>query len=303
MSTEQQVLAFVLSLALFVATIQLVRRRKLREEYALLWLIASGAILLFSVAHGAIQAVGSFFDAGYAPAVILGLGLMFALLILLTHSVIITSIADHKRDLAQSLAILDWKVRQLETRLEEKETMGSGQQNGIYAPVNGPGEGQDLESGTLAVDAPPSRLVDPNPPRKVLVIGLDGATFDLIGPWAGEGSLPNLRRIMQKGAWGHLRSTMPPITGPAWTSFGTGTNPGKHGIYDWVAREDGSYTYLPNTALNCKVSTIYELLSRAGRRICAMNVNCSSTTYKQAGRLVGVVWQSMEDSEATPVTR
>jgi predicted AlkP superfamily phosphohydrolase/phosphomutase len=100
-------------------------------------------------------------------------------------------------------------------------------------------------------------------PRKVLVIGLDGATFDLIQPWVDEGALPNLGRIMKQGAWGRLRSTIPPMTGPAWTTFGTGTNPGKHGIFDWIARKKGTYTFLPNTALNCRVPTIYELLSRA----------------------------------------
>ena len=53
------------------------------------------------------------------------------------------------------------------------------------------------------------------PPNKVLVIGLDGATFDLIKPWAAEGRLPTLRRLLEKGAHGSLRSTIPPMTGPA----------------------------------------------------------------------------------------
>ena len=109
-------------------------------------------------------------------------------------------------------------------------------------------------------------------PHKVLVIGLDGATFDLIKPWADAGHLPTLQRLMQEGAHGSLRSTVPPMTGPAWTTFATGVNPGKHRLYDWIAREPQSYQFLPVTALDCKAPMIYSLLSQSGRRVCALNI-------------------------------
>ena len=57
-------------------------------------------------------------------------------------------------------------------------------------------------------------------PNKVLVLGLDGATFDLVKPWAAAGYLPTLKRLMDEGAHGSLRSTTPPMTGPAWTPDG-----------------------------------------------------------------------------------
>jgi predicted AlkP superfamily phosphohydrolase/phosphomutase len=109
-------------------------------------------------------------------------------------------------------------------------------------------------------------------PDKVLVIGLDGATFDLIKPWAAEGALPTLQRLMREGAHGALRSTIPPMTGPAWTTFATGVNPGKHRLYDWIARKPQSYEFLPVTALDCKAPTIYSLLSQTNRRVCALNI-------------------------------
>jgi len=108
--------------------------------------------------------------------------------------------------------------------------------------------------------------------RKVLVVGLDGATFDLIKPWAAEGRLPTLARLLREGAHGELGSTVPPMTAPAWTSFATGVNPGTHGLYDWIERDQGSYAFSPTTALNCKAPTIYSLLSDAGRRVCALNI-------------------------------
>jgi predicted AlkP superfamily phosphohydrolase/phosphomutase len=107
---------------------------------------------------------------------------------------------------------------------------------------------------------------------RVLVIGLDGATFDLIKPWADEGYLPTLTRLLKEGAHGSLRSTLPPMTAPAWTSFATGVNPAKHRLYDWVARQPDSYRFQPVTSLDCKAPTIYSLLGDAGRKVCVINV-------------------------------
>ena len=111
-----------------------------------------------------------------------------------------------------------------------------------------------------------------NSPAKVIVVGLDGATFDLIKPWAAEGRLPVLSKIMQGGAHGTLGSTVPPMTAPAWTAFATGCNPGKHRLYDWIAREPDSYRFVPVTALDGKAPTIYSLLSGYGRKVVALNI-------------------------------
>lgn len=109
-------------------------------------------------------------------------------------------------------------------------------------------------------------------PGKTIVVGLDGATFDLIKPWAAEGYLPVLNRILQEGAHGELASTVPPMTAPAWTAFATGCNPGKHRLYDWIAREPDSYRFTPVTALDGKAPTIYSLLSSYGRKVVSLNV-------------------------------
>ena len=69
--------------------------------------------------------------------------------------------------------------------------------------------------------------------RKVFVIGLDGATLDIIKPLAKEGKLPNFAKLMKTGSYGILKSAIPPITPCAWTSFATGKHPSKHGLYDF----------------------------------------------------------------------
>lgn len=69
---------------------------------------------------------------------------------------------------------------------------------------------------------------------KVMVIGLDGATFKLLKPWAEQGILPNLAELLKRGCSGNLTSTVPPYTPTAWSSFYTGVNPGKHGVFSFT---------------------------------------------------------------------
>lgn len=108
-------------------------------------------------------------------------------------------------------------------------------------------------------------------PLKVLVIGLDGGTWSVIEPLVRAGKVPNLARIMG-GVWGPLESTIPPVTPPAWTSFMTGKNPGKHGLYHFVEPEPGSYRTRYTNAGSRKARTIWSMLSEAGRRVGVVNV-------------------------------
>lgn len=65
----------------------------------------------------------------------------------------------------------------------------------------------------------------------MLVLGIDGASFDLIQDWIKAGKLPFIKKMIKQGTMAPLRSTIPPITAPAIPSFITGKNPGKTGIY------------------------------------------------------------------------
>ncbi len=105
---------------------------------------------------------------------------------------------------------------------------------------------------------------------KLLIIGFDGATFDLICPWAEQGYLPNLAQLMQNGVHGHLRSTLPPVTSPAWPTFMTGCNPGKHGVFDFIQPQGTHFSLVNSTRI--KQPTIWQRLSHAGRRVGVLNV-------------------------------
>jgi predicted AlkP superfamily phosphohydrolase/phosphomutase len=296
MPSIQALTATIFSLAQLLVTIQLVRRRKLREEHALLWLATSIIIFFLSVSPSVVRFLVNLFAVTYAPTLILALGLLFALVISLSHSVIITSLVDHNRDLAQTNAILEWRFRQLEKQIAAvtgaaplASVAAFSSSNGAFHPVENenhlpagePPRDYVTSPSTVPDQSTPPALLPTaavtatstsERPRRVLVIGLDGATFDLIEPWVADGDLPALGQLMREGSFGRLRSVVPPMTAPAWTSFGTGTNPGKHGLYDWIARKAGTYRFLPVTAIDCHVPTIYRLLSDVGRRVLALNV-------------------------------
>jgi predicted AlkP superfamily phosphohydrolase/phosphomutase len=108
---------------------------------------------------------------------------------------------------------------------------------------------------------------------KVLIIGLDGATWDLFAPWAHAGRLPSLAALMRRGTWGTLRSTVPALTLPAWSSFMTGKNPGGHGVYGFKRlpwnRYDG--TGIAN-ARDLRATTIWDVAAAAGKRVGVINV-------------------------------
>ncbi len=84
--------------------------------------------------------------------------------------------------------------------------------------------------------------------RKVLVIGLDGGSWSIFDRFIEAGVMPNLERLCREGYRANLISTIPAITPTAWTSFATGMNPGKHGIYGFTAPHAMPGSYVPPTA-------------------------------------------------------
>src|SRR5262250_66656 len=84
--------------------------------------------------------------------------------------------------------------------------------------------------------------------KKVIVLGLDGLEPRIVESMLERGELPNFARLRQGGSYTRLRTTYPAQTPVAWSSFATGTNPGGHGIYDFIRRDPK--TYQPDLALS-----------------------------------------------------
>lgn len=108
--------------------------------------------------------------------------------------------------------------------------------------------------------------------RKIVVIGLDGATFRLLDPLIKQGIMPNLGRLRERGTAAVLRSTMPPYTAPAWTTFATGVNPGKHGCYDFLLPTDDLEKFDLCNSSHIRTATLYELLAEAGKKSILINL-------------------------------
>ena len=112
-----------------------------------------------------------------------------------------------------------------------------------------------------------------NTPR-TLIIGLDGATFDLIKPLALAGHLPALTRIMAQGVHGPLRAWPSMNSEAGWTSLVTGYNSGQHSIYRLVTHAQRDHSRLA-TAADRKKDPFWCLLSAAGQQVGVINVPLS----------------------------
>ncbi len=107
---------------------------------------------------------------------------------------------------------------------------------------------------------------------KVFVIGLDGATFDLIHPFIQQGYLPNLQSLVSCGSSAELSSTIPPVTASAWTSFMTGKNPGKHGLFDFMQRRENSYDLAPVSSFHRDGKAVWEIAGEHGKKCIVLGV-------------------------------
>jgi predicted AlkP superfamily phosphohydrolase/phosphomutase len=108
--------------------------------------------------------------------------------------------------------------------------------------------------------------------KRVIVIGFDGLSFDLVKSYVNEGKLPFFQILLKNGVSGKLRSTIPPISPSAWTSIFTGVNPGKHGIFSFVKHRRRSYFFTPVSSKDRKVMPIWNFISARGKKVVVLNV-------------------------------
>jgi hypothetical protein len=107
--------ATLASLVLLLVVFELIRSRRLRERYALLWLVTGVVLVVLSAWRGGLNTIAGWLGVkGYPPAVLFAVGLLFVILVLLHYSTVISRLADQNVVLAQRLALL-------ETRLSERE--------------------------------------------------------------------------------------------------------------------------------------------------------------------------------------
>ncbi len=134
-----------------------------------------------------------------------------------------------------------------------------------------------------------SKQVTLNMNNKLLVIGLDGATWNLLKPLVEKGYLPTIKRLIEKGTHGSLISTIPPITGAAWTTLATGLNPGKTGILDFLNRKNSSYKLYVVNSHDFQGQTFWDKAAEQGYRIGIVNYPLLYPTYPINGFMISGV--------------
>ena len=110
---------------------------------------------------------------------------------------------------------------------------------------------------------------------RVFVLGLDGATWDVLEPLIQDGLLPNLARLREQGAWGTLRSVFPPLSPVAWTSVMTGKNSGKHGIFEFVEHGHDPLKGRVNSSRAIQSKLLWEIAQQYGKKTVAGGVPMS----------------------------
>jgi hypothetical protein len=103
--------AAIASLLLLVVVFELIRSRRLRERYALLWLLTGLVLLALSLWRGGLNTIAGWFGVtGYPPAVLFAVGSLFVILVLLHYSTVISRLSDQNTILAQRLALLEEQI-------------------------------------------------------------------------------------------------------------------------------------------------------------------------------------------------
>ncbi len=107
---------------------------------------------------------------------------------------------------------------------------------------------------------------------KVLIIGLDGATWDVLDDFLLSNHMPNLNRLKTKGYSGVLQSTHPPSTPPAWTTCITGCQPYTHGVVGFRDYSFKNNNVRISSAASCRIPNMWEELSDQGYKVASINV-------------------------------
>ena len=122
--------------------------------------------------------------------------------------------------------------------------------------------------------------------NKVFVIGLDGATWDILTPLIKQNKMPFLATLINNGVWGILESTIPPMTGPAWASFQTGLSPGSHGIFHFLDFDKKAERFSFVNSSTVTAPTIWEIVSQYGKKVVSINVPLTYPPFEINGIMI-----------------
>jgi len=125
---------------------------------------------------------------------------------------------------------------------------------------------------------------------RLLIVGWDGADWEILDDLMSRGLMPNLAALIDSGARGVLESTIPSHSWAAWSTFQTGLQPGRHGVFDFVERDPHQpRRRIPVSSGSIKAPTFFERLSEAGHEVRAANIPVTFPARQVLGRVIAGV--------------
>ena len=166
------VVAALVSLALLFVVLELIRRRSLRERYALLWLLTAAVMLVLSLWRSGLDTLAGLAGIAYAPSMLFAVGAVFVVVVLLHYSTVISRLSDENAILAQRLALLEPLVERSlgpdgeassdeRLSLEAERRRGGGRRRAVLEPLDA--EGGEPRARGVAVQELGTRRADPQP--------------------------------------------------------------------------------------------------------------------------------------------
>ncbi|MBI4839011.1 MAG: alkaline phosphatase family protein [Nitrospirae bacterium] len=121
--------------------------------------------------------------------------------------------------------------------------------------------------------------------KKVIVLGIDGVPYSLLVRFMNEGLMPNLSAIAKKGTLTDMNASIPEVSSTSWSTFMTGVNPGKHGIYGFMEVQKDSYKWrFPNSS-DIKSGTLWDMAGRHDKKSIVLNLPSTYPAKKLNGIL------------------
>ncbi len=121
--------------------------------------------------------------------------------------------------------------------------------------------------------------------KKVIVLGIDGVPYSLLVRFMNEGIMPNLSAMVKKGTLTDMTASIPEVSSTSWSTFMTGVNPGKHGIYGFMEVQKDSYKWrFPNSS-DIKSGTLWDIAGRHDKKSIVLNLPSTYPAKKLNGIL------------------
>lgn len=135
---------------------------------------------------------------------------------------------------------------------------------------------------------------------QTIILGLDGANWDLLEPWLSSEKLPNLASLRQEGISAQLESCLPPVTCPNWRCYSTGKNPGKLGVYWWEQINTDTQSYSTPDSRSFESPNYWDYLNENGNRVGIFNLPMTYPPFDVDGFFVSGGPGSEPDQYARP---